>query len=431
MVGPKTLTLRSYGVGFGDCFLLSFHYDGNRGDRHVLIDFGMTQKPPNPVDDLMKKIAKDIASVVGKRLHVVVATHRHADHISGFATTRKGTGPGDIIAKLEPQLVIQPWTERPDAPKDFKGTEKAITALANDALRLSLTHMSAVARGSIEEAKHLPRAAASQITFIGKDGVSNMSAVENLAKMGKKTEYVQYGSKIPVLKKLLPGVKVSILGPPTIKQKSDVLNQNPVNKEEYWHFNSFWKLRAATAEISADGANLFPDAPVYRRYDQIPTENRWFIQQLKESRANHLLGIVRAMDNALNNTSVILLIEAGKKKLLFPGDAQWENWEYTLKKDLDKLKDVNVYKVGHHGSLNATPKTLWEAFSHRSTNKDAPNRLMTVMSTRTDSKHGDPKNDSEVPRGKLVRALKRLSEHRSTQELEADGDLVMKLEFDL
>ena len=45
-VAPKKLTIRAYGVGFGDCFLLTFHYAGKTGDRHVLIDFGTTQKPP-------------------------------------------------------------------------------------------------------------------------------------------------------------------------------------------------------------------------------------------------------------------------------------------------------------------------------------------------------------------------------------------------
>jgi beta-lactamase superfamily II metal-dependent hydrolase len=72
-----------------------------------------------------------------------------------------------------------------------------------------------------------------------------------------------------------------------------------------------------------------------------------------------------AMDGALNNTSVILLMQAGKKKFLFPGDAQWEHWEYSLQRDKKDLKNVDLYKVGHHGSLNATPKTLWKLFAKR------------------------------------------------------------------
>ena len=59
-----------------------------------------------------------------------------------------------------------------------------------------------------------------------------------------------------------------------------------------------------------------------------------------------------------------------------------------------------------HGSLNATPKTLWNAFSRRSEKEGKPGRLVTVMSTRSDSKHGHEDNDTEVPRRTLVKELK-------------------------
>ena len=37
---PAKVTIRMFNVGFGDCFLLTFHYPAR--DRHVLIDFGST-----------------------------------------------------------------------------------------------------------------------------------------------------------------------------------------------------------------------------------------------------------------------------------------------------------------------------------------------------------------------------------------------------
>ena len=431
-VKPERLTLRCYGVGFGDCFLMTFHYQGSTGDRHVLIDFGSTQQPPNAQSGLMRAIAKDIATVVGPQLHVLVATHRHADHINGFTTNESGTGTGDIIAKLNPALVVQPWTERPDAPKDFIGTGTSFKG-ADAAFTRTLGRMAAVAQAVAREAgPHLPAAANSEIKFIGAEELKNLSAVKNLAAMGKKTKaaYVRYGSKVAAFKTLLPGVKVTVLGPPTIRQKSDVVNQNPTNAQEYWHFAKFWALRGAPTNLAEQGS-LFPGAPSARTLPRIPVEARWFVRRLRATRADQLLGIVRSMDDAMNNTSVILLFEAGGKKLLFPGDAQWENWELAVKKNAALLKDVDVYKVGHHGSLNATPKTLWNSFTKRSEKVGQPGRLVTVMSTRSNSKHGHVENDSEVPRGKLVDELKRKSEHRSTQELEAQGDLVLTLKFDL
>ena len=63
--------------------------------------------------------------------------------------------------------------------------------------------------------------------------------------------------------------------------------------------------------------------------------------------------IVRSLDNALNNTSVILLFKIGKKALLFSGDAQLENWEYALKdkKIRKEFKNVSLYKVGDRKSV--------------------------------------------------------------------------------
>jgi beta-lactamase superfamily II metal-dependent hydrolase len=86
------------------------------------------------------------------------------------------------------------------------------------------------------------------------------------------------------------------------------------------------------------------------------------------TRGEQLLQIVRSLDQEMNNTSVILLFQIGKKKLLFPGDAQIENWQFALqqKKYRSLLSSVNLYKVGHHGSRNATPKSLWKLFKNKS-----------------------------------------------------------------
>ena len=118
---PSGLSVRMYQVGFGDCFLLTFHYKTSY-DRHVLIDFGSTKMAKNPAaKDGLLGVAKAIRDVCktdkhpdGKRT-AVVATHRHRDHISGFATNEAGNGSGDMIAKMKPDLVIQPWTEDPRA----------------------------------------------------------------------------------------------------------------------------------------------------------------------------------------------------------------------------------------------------------------------------------------------------------------------------
>ena len=92
---PKSVEIRSFQVGFGDCFLLSFVYDAKQR-RHVLIDFGTTALPRGAKPSVhMPKVAAAIANIVGSkgRLTAVVATHRHADHISGFGTNRSPENP--------------------------------------------------------------------------------------------------------------------------------------------------------------------------------------------------------------------------------------------------------------------------------------------------------------------------------------------------
>src|ERR1700752_2306453 len=115
---PINLTIRAYQVGFGDCFLLTFKYpeDENKSaqERHVLVDFGSTGMPAGVVaSEQMMNVAKDIAKRCGENLQIVVATHRHKDHISGFTTKKDGNGTGEVIAALRPKMVIQPWTENP------------------------------------------------------------------------------------------------------------------------------------------------------------------------------------------------------------------------------------------------------------------------------------------------------------------------------
>jgi hypothetical protein len=134
-------------------------------------------------------------------------------------------------------------------------------------------------------------------------------------------------------------------------------------------------------------------------------------------RGDQLLQLVRILDDAMNNTSLILLFTVLGRKLLFPGDAQLENWMYALEQRgvKKKLAGVDVYKVGHHGSTNATPKTLWKLFAKKKKTR-AKGRLRTFMSTRR-GKHGHASSGTEVPRKPLVEALEVESELFSTLTL--------------
>ena len=147
-----------------------------------------------------------------------------------------------------------------------------------------------------------------------------------------------------------------------------------------------------------------------------PPWARWLIPKLQRARADELKGLVRSMDKELNNTSVILLFEIGDVALLFPGDAQIESWAYALRKESirKRLASVELYKVGHHGSLSATPKSLWNLFANRST-APGDRRLRSVMSTLP-NRHGAKRigqrgSAARAAQGTAARDSRKTDEH--------------------
>jgi hypothetical protein len=410
---PKSLTIRTYDVGFGDCFLLSFHYA--KFDRHVLVDFGTMRLPRRKTikGNYINKIAEAIRQDCGGKLDVVVATHRHRDHISGFARN-DGKGPGEIIRSLKPRLVIQPWTEDPKLPKTATGpSPRGYAATLLDMHRVAeqvVTAASGLSGGRFDAVR-------AQLKAIGEDNIQNPDAVANLRTMAKN-QFVYHGANAG-LAQILPGVKTTVLGPPTVKQSAGIKTQRSTDQDEFWHLMAgFWKNLAATKRAhNKDAKPLFPRHPT----GTLPRAAGWFKYTVMQEQADSMMSIVRMLDKAMNNTSVILLFEIRDKMILFPGDAQYENWMYTLgKKELrKKLERVDLYKVGHHGSLNATPKTLWNGFANKAGARKQ-GRLKTLLSTEK-GVHGSTENKTEVPRRTLFNALRDNSDLTNTEEFAPDA----------
>jgi hypothetical protein len=406
---PKSVEIRSYQVGFGDCFLLSFVYS-EKDKRHVMIDFGTTGLPGRTATPAshMPKVAQDVKNVCGtKGLTAVVATHRHADHVNGFGTDGRTGKSGEIIRDLTPRLVLQPWTEDPDARRDARAATRD-SSRSPKTFAAGLAAMNHVASALAALASNPPSwmsaSLQKELLFLGLDNIANKSAVENLIAMGKAkgatAVWAHHGSKSG-LERLLPGVKVHVLGPPNLNQSEKIRKMKSRDPDQFWHLLAGGASMRGTSGL-ATGLAAHARRP---KGNGVPPEARWFRDRLESLNGQQLLEIVRTLDQQMNNTSLILLFEVFGKKLLFPGDAQIENWSYALEDAPDAtstkalLADVDVYKVGHHGSLNATPKqALWENFNKRG------HGLRTLLSTMP-GKHGNPRRRTEVPRRTLLKEL--------------------------
>lgn len=389
-VAPEWMRLRMYQVGFGDCFLLTLRYpkaiDG-RTERHVLFDCGTSSLPKGHPG--LTAIAKLMAADCGGQLDALVVSHRHKDHLGAFGLK----AAGKTLAELKPRLVIRPWTEDPKADDDAGSPAGRLLA--------GLSEGESTARRLVASARAAHAGAGSELVKLAVDEVSNRKAVDALDRLAADGRGVYlHARKTPRrLERMLPGVGVRVLGPPRPADWPAVERQ-AADSSEYW----LGARRRAERHFTTGSINAEP-GPM-----------RWITRQLREGDGDALLSLVRWLDDALNNTSLILLLTVGDHRVLLGGDAQIENWSWALyhaERDAALAKEldlVDLYKVGHHGSRNGTPISLhgrWLAAK-----RDRP--FISMMSTKANV-HGH--GARRVPREPLVEGLRQLGEVITTQDL--------------
>ena len=411
-----------YQVGFGDCFLVSFAYreqlpDG-RSERHMLVDFGSTHGPKGARAggaSTVERAAARIAQDTGGELDVIVLSHRHRDHLSGFGDAEANA----IITGLRPKLVVRPWTEHPSLPRD------AEAPLSDDseptlhfADKLAAGHRLAAGIELLTREAHA-NSVAGRLAQLALDQVPNPAAIAFLDELSEQTgggEYLSAGMESTIADHI-PGIEVRVLGPPTIKQHSAILTARENDPDEFWitQLGEIAHFDPDSLEPRGSAHPLpIPPGPV-----------AWIAEKLARQQIGSLQRIVRTVDDALNNTSLILLVDAGDKRLLLPGDAQIENWSWALEHAPEAaryrglLSRVDLYKVGHHGSRNATPKSLFRLWEDPA---QSDRKMVALMSTLP-GVHGKSEATA-VPRGPLVEALGRRMDLVRTDDLAAGAGSV-------
>jgi beta-lactamase superfamily II metal-dependent hydrolase len=387
------VTVRMYNVGFGDAFLLLF--PGEHRSRRVLIDCGSHRAGPGPrpIADVVASIVSDVTDADGvARIDVVVATHRHQDHVSGFAQ--------GVWAKVEVGEVWMPWTEDPKDPRARRIREAQSTTSQRLALGLR-------AMGAGEDNRALR---------IAENSLTNAAAMETLhwgfaRRPVRRFLRPQSGPELIEVAGL-PGVRVHVLGPSS--DPAVIKDMNPPPGAGYLQlggtdsgapanvpppFTEDWDVSLEEIEASEELASLL-----------LSPRDRSSLAELAKLDP---LALAVALESAVNGTSLVLLFELDGASLLFPGDAQWGTWKLLLGDEnvMALLEHTTFLKVGHHGSHNATPRAFLEALISARANRDGPPDLWAMMSTHPIAMW------KEIPKAELIDAL-----HRATPNFARSDD---------
>ena len=358
-----------YNVGFGDAFLLLF--PGKDRPRRVLIDCGMHSIGPGPeaMDEVVDRIIEDC----GGEIDVVVATHRHQDHVRGFTSK--------AWKKVKVSEVWMPWTEHPTDHAARRIREAQSKRAAT--LKLALTRLGAAENMMAMAANSLTNEAAMHTLHHGFAGVRERRFLPD-PKRAMRT----FGTKV------LPGVTIHVLGPS--RDKDVIREMEPDEGESYLAFT--------LGRNSRSGADVHPFRPEWalperswKRDFKHLDFTRQHLRAIENAGSGTEFDLLARLEKAVNGTSLMLMFVIGHAHLLFSGDAQWGTWTAALAdpewKEL--LSKTSFYKVGHHGSHNATPPAFVE--NHLS------KTFVAMASTRRVRKWPD------IPRKPLLKALRKRS----------------------
>jgi beta-lactamase superfamily II metal-dependent hydrolase len=386
-----------YNVGFGDCFLLTLPAPDR--PRKVLIDCGSHShgRGPVPIGEVVERVVADVDEGGRKRIDVVVATHRHQDHVSGFESS--------LWEDVEVGEVWLPWTENPQEPEARRILERQ--SRAAHSLRLAALSFGAnpfrdstlaLADNSLTNARAM---ATLHRGFAGNPGRSFLP---------RKQDRSFATDSLP------SGVRVHVLGP---SRDPDVIrDMDPPVDERYLRlgmrpdagpdgpaqsppFASRWTM----SQEALAGIPQFSHLAAIRKR-QLRT-----IERFSKIDPEEALQLAVQLEKAVNGTSLVLVFEVGQVCLLFPGDAQWGTWRAALADPewRELLARTRFLKIGHHGSHNATPRDLVDHV--------LPEGLAAMVSTHKVS------NWPDIPRQPLLDALAKKSTRGLVRSDEPPADL--------
>lgn len=384
-MSATTATIRMLRLNeLGDCFLVSFETEGKTS--HLLIDCGSFRNGAPSIKRLQTVTAFIGEQLNGAPLDVVVATHQHNDHVSGFCHCQ---------AEFKKLKVGQVWLSWLDNPRDrlardigekFQNITRRL-ALARDATKglKGLNIQTKEALGRVED-------------MLGFFGISAggeapqvpAKGVAALKKLGKQDpQYLKPGRSLDMPGQPPGSVRVHVLGPP--RDEELLYRKNPRSGESYDHNLAVASMQAAKFLDAVVGEPEDVDIeeenyPFNLHFKFLGSKDSTALKRLQRSYGADALrkidydwlqqaeALALYLDTYTNNSSLVLaieLVESGKV-LLFAADAQignWRSWNEVKWEDRnvstdDLLARTVFYKVGHHASHNATLVETFEKMTH-------------------------------------------------------------------
>lgn len=463
---PGGAVVRMYCTGLGDCFLLGFPAK-DRKTSYVLIDCGVWMGTAGATA-WMQRIMEHIRDEVsGRGIDLLVATHQHWDHLSGFGQAN------EIFKDLEVREVWLPWTEDPeDGPAIRLNLERrqALHAAMAAAGMLRRQIAAAPNRNSSQwqELEQTANDLDAILGFAGYDPESQGLApaagwapaapyaaafsgvlgarlgIDDLLEIVRnkvaKPRYVR-PSLEPLGSSRVPELRIYALGPPTDPKylSKDDPSSVPGKSEVYLAgllMNEDTALYAACSED--DGADERRELTYpFDRWQRFSREHVKQNPELEEFFRSHYLEdpdaewrtihtdwleaasqLALNLDDHVNNTSLVLAFELGQggPVLLFPGDAQvgsWLSWHQLETRagiTVESLLNRTVlYKVGHHASHNATLKDKGLKLMTETSRLVA---MIPVDEREARKPKGSSKDGWAMPYGKLLAELRMRTEER-------------------